>query len=368
MEDSILDNKKKVLIIGGGIFGLSTAIVLGEKGIQVTLIEKNFDVMQGASLVNQNRIHYGYHYPRSTSTAEESLHGLKTFKEFYGESIYGAFDKYYAIAKRGSHINADEFVSFCNEVGLELKESWPKEKLLNREVIDACWLTPEPIFDFHKLKQIAIYRLSKLRNVRIIRNTQAISIERVKDNSFEIKLTNGYRLHADYILNTTYSGISDFAESVKQEPIKGKFQLCVMPILEAEKSVASPFGITVMDGPFCSLMPKGFNQNQFILYHVVHSVVQQHIGHHSVNWSPIDGFVELDIMELSKNFFPILSELKLRDSWITSRIVLPDQELDDARPTLMIEHAPNIFSIFSGKLTTCVDAAINVLKRIESDK
>jgi glycine/D-amino acid oxidase-like deaminating enzyme len=365
MEGNILDNNQRVLVIGGGIFGLSTAIVLGEQGYKVTLIEKNYDVMQGASLVNQNRIHYGYHYPRSTATAEESLQGLKSFKEFYGESINGSFDKYYAIAKRGSHITSDEFVNFCSNVGLDLKEAWPEEKLLNRDMIDACWLTPEPIFDFHRLKQIAIYRISKLRNVRVIRNTKVLSYERQSDDSFNVNLTNGYKLHADFVINTTYSGISDFAESVKGEPIKGKFQLCIMPILEAEKEVAPPFGVTVMDGPFCSLMPKGFNKNHFILYHVVHSVVQQHVGYHSVDWSPIDGFAELDIMELSKSFFPILEELKLRDSWITSRIVLPDQELDDARPTFMMEHAPQIFSIFSGKLTTCVDAANKVLAEIQ---
>ena len=360
-----MDNRERVLIIGGGIFGLSTAIVLGEKGYQVTLIEKNYDVMLGASLVNQNRIHYGYHYPRSTATAEESLQGLNSFKEFYEESIFGSFDKYYAIAKRGSHVSAEEFAGFCDNVGLELKEAWPEEKLLNRDLIDACWLTPEPVFDFHKLKQIAVYRIAKLRNVRVIRNTKALSYEKQHDGSFDIRLTNGYKLHSDYVINTTYSGISDFAEHIKEEPIKGKFQLCVMPILEAEKEVAPPFGVTVMDGPFCSLMPKGFNKNHFILYHVVHSVIQQHVGYHSVDWSPIDGFAELDIMELSKNFFPVLDELKLRDSWITSRIVLPDQELDDARPTLMMEHAPKIYSIFSGKLTTCVDAARKVLSEIE---
>lgn len=364
MVDNISDHKPQVLIIGGGIFGLTNAIVLGEAGYQVSLVEKNYDVMQGASQVNQNRIHYGYHYPRSRATAEESLKGLETFKQFYGESIFDSFNKYYAIAKRGSHVTANEFATFCDNVGLNLKEQWPSEDKLNRDLIEACWLTPEPIYDFHKLKQLAIYRLSGLKNVRIIRNSKTLSIEKQTDNSFIVKLTNGYTLHSDYILNTTYSGISNFAQEIKAEPIKGKFQLCVMPILEAENNNFDPIGITVMDGPFCSLMPKGFNKNHFILYHVVHSVVQQHVGYHSTEWSPIDGFVEMDIMDLSQSFFPIISELKLRDTWITSRIVLPNQELDDARPTLMLNHAPNIYSIFSGKLTTCVDAANELLSRL----
>ncbi len=366
MADNILDSKEHVLVIGGGIFGLSSAIVLAENGYRVTLVEKKYDVMLGASLVNQNRIHFGYHYPRSKATAEESLQGLASFKEYFGESIYGAFDKYYAVARRGSHVNAEEFAAFCSNVGLDLKEAWPEKHVLNKDMIEACWLTPEPVFDFHKMKQIAIYRLAKNRNVRVIRNTEPLTTNRLSDDSFEVQLTNGYKLHVDYILNTTYSGIPDFVEKNKFKPIKGKFQLCVMPILESSKNVDSPYGVTVMDGPFCSLMPKGFNKNHFILYHVVHSVIQQHVGYHSVDWSPIDGFVELDIMEQSRMFFPVLDEMKLRDSWITTRIVLPDQELDDARPTFMLEHEDRVFSIFSGKLTTCVDAGRKVLDYLKN--
>ena len=365
MEDNILDNKEHILIIGGGIFGLTSAIVLAENGYRVTLVEKNYDVMLGASLVNQNRIHNGYHYPRSKSTAEESLLGLESFKQYYGDSIYGNFDKYYAIAKRGSHLNANEFVAFCENVGLDLKEAWPDARVLNKDMIEACWLTPEPIFDFHKLKQIAVYRIAKNKNIRIIRNTEPLTLYRKSDNSFDVKLTNGHKLNVDFVLNTTYSGIPDFAERNKFKPIKGKFQLCVMPILESENPVHQPYGVTVMDGPFCSLMPKGFSENHFILYHVAHSVNQQHVGYQSVDWAPIDGFVELDIMEESRIFFPILDEMKLRDSWITTRIVLPDQELDDARPTFLLEHDDRIFSIFSGKLTTCVDAGHKVLEFIK---
>ena len=114
MEDNTLETNKHVLIIGGGIFGLTSAIVLGEAGIKVTLVEKRYDVMQEASLVNQNRVHFGYHYPRSKVTAEESFAGLGSFKEFYGDSIHDSFSKYYGIAKRGSHVTADEFVNFCD--------------------------------------------------------------------------------------------------------------------------------------------------------------------------------------------------------------------------------------------------------------
>ena len=57
------------VIFGGGIFGLFAANLLGEKGLKVCLIELSDQVFGRASHINQARVHQGYHYPRSLSTA-----------------------------------------------------------------------------------------------------------------------------------------------------------------------------------------------------------------------------------------------------------------------------------------------------------
>ncbi len=59
--------KNKVAIIGAGFFGLSIAFYLKKK-FQVTVFEKNSDILTGASRANQLRFHLGYHYPRSQKT------------------------------------------------------------------------------------------------------------------------------------------------------------------------------------------------------------------------------------------------------------------------------------------------------------
>ncbi|HXD93774.1 MAG TPA: FAD-dependent oxidoreductase [Bacteroidia bacterium] len=356
---------KHILIIGGGIFGLTTAIVLGEKGYQVTVIEKNNDLMQEASLVNQNRIHYGYHYPRSKATCQESLAGLLSFKEFYGDAINASFKKYYAIAKNNSHINAQQFKDFCISLNLPLTEAWPQDGILNRDLLENCWLTPEPIFDFEKLKQLITYRLLKCKNVKIFRNTKVTSLKETTGDK-EVTLSNYIKISCQFIINATYSGLSDLLVQFGRDAIKAKFQLCVMPILEIKKTV-NPFGVTIMDGPFCSLMPKGFEKDKFILYHVTHSVIQQHIGEKSLKWTPIEDIVEMEIMEKSTQYYPIIENMKLIDTWITTRIVLPNQEIDDARPTLIMNNENNIYSIFSGKLTTCVDVAKQVVDLISKN-
>jgi len=364
MEGNTLETKKQVLIIGGGIFGLTAAIVLGEAGLQVTVIEKQKDVMLGASLVNQNRIHFGYHYPRSKATCLESMEGLQTFKEYFGESIHTDFTKYYAIAKNGSHLNASEFYQFCTNLNLSVKEAYPGKELLNRELVEACWITNEPIFDYNKLKQIAIYRIANCKNISVLRNVKPVSIKQTSKQQKKIELSDGTVVVCNTVVNATYAGISEISMLMGQKSIPAKYQLCLMPILEITKPI-KPFGITIMDGQFCSLMPKGTSKNQFILYHVKHSVLQIHTGDQKIEWAPIVDFPELEIIEQSKKFFPILNQMKLCDSWLTTRIVLPEQEVDDARPSLILEHENRIYSLFSGKLTTCVSVARDLLIKLK---
>lgn len=350
-----------IFIIGGGIFGLTASIVLGEAGYDVTLIEKEFDVMKGASLVNQNRVHYGFHYPRSISTCQEALKGLSSFKNYYGESVNNKFQKYYAISKDGSKVSSDEFYKFSKSLDLRIEEKWPSGQILNKKKIDSCWITDEPIFDYYLLKNLAIERARKCKKIKIIRNCQVVGLDGDK-----IVLSNGYKKKFGLLVNATYSDISSVLENLVIPKITGKFQLCILPILKSECSLPN-FGITIMDGPFCSLMPKGFEKNTFILYHVIHSINQEHLGMKKENWLPIIGYPEHDIIDRSKDYFPILDQMKLHDSWITTRIVLPNQEIDDSRPTLVMKNAEKIYTIFSGKLTTCVESAEALLSIVKKE-
>lgn len=50
------------IVIGGGIFGCYAALFLARKGKKVCLLEREAALFQKASLVNQARLHGGYHY------------------------------------------------------------------------------------------------------------------------------------------------------------------------------------------------------------------------------------------------------------------------------------------------------------------
>lgn len=355
-----------VIVIGGGLFGLTTAIVLAEQGLQVTVIEKNLDVLKEASLVNQNRIHYGYHYPRSLETGRESMEGMADFLSYYGNCINDRFTKYYAISKLNTHVNAQEFIRFSRELNIPLEDEWPDSNLLERRGLERCWKVYEPAFDYQTLRVNILERIRKLRNIRIIRNAEILDIQHLSSSMITVKLHNEYLVKGNCLVNATYSGLGGVLKKVLNHDVYAKFQLLVLPILKSRKEI-KPFGITIMDGPFCSILPRGFVEGEFVLSHVKQSVIESDKGFSAPKWNIFDGNIENEIIEACKLYFPILEEMDCVDSWITTKMILPNQEIDDARPTLVLTHAENIFSVFSGKVTTCVSAAKEILQKIDNN-
>ena len=71
---------KKIGVIGGGIFGSEIALELAKNGFSVTLIEKNSNLLMGATSKSVLRLHLGLHYPRDLETAIQSKRGYLNFR------------------------------------------------------------------------------------------------------------------------------------------------------------------------------------------------------------------------------------------------------------------------------------------------
>jgi NADH dehydrogenase FAD-containing subunit len=63
--------KYKVVIIGTVWYGLHSYLFLKNNyydKVEICLLERNHNIFQGCSTYNQNRLHVGFHYPRSLFT------------------------------------------------------------------------------------------------------------------------------------------------------------------------------------------------------------------------------------------------------------------------------------------------------------
>ena len=246
-----------VLIVGAGLFGCSIGEELAKHGIDVTIIDREKEFMQRASKCNHNRMHLGFHYPRSSRTAVQSTNGLLSFMMAYGDAVVNGFPNYYAVAKENSKVEADRFRDFCDEVGLFYVEEMPDKAYINHDFISTSFKCNEPIFDFALLQGIVRKKVNKYSNIKL---------------NFETPFSPSMIDDYDYIVNASYEGINVIHEYLGVEPISLKLQDVVIPILELD---IPRIGLTIMDGPFGSVMPKGVDKGKFLLYDVVESVLEQ---------------------------------------------------------------------------------------------
>ena len=107
------------IIIVAGLYGLYAAKKSIEKGEKVLVIEKDQAPFMRATYINQARVHMGYHYPRSLTTAMKSAGYFKRFLDDYSFCIHTSFDQIYATSAEFSWTGAAEFEAFCKAAGIK---------------------------------------------------------------------------------------------------------------------------------------------------------------------------------------------------------------------------------------------------------
>ena len=69
------------IIIGAGLYGLYSALHCGLKKQRILVLECDTTPFRRATYINQARVHQGYHYPRSVSTAMKSAGYFERFNK-----------------------------------------------------------------------------------------------------------------------------------------------------------------------------------------------------------------------------------------------------------------------------------------------
>ena len=125
------------IIIGCGIYGMYAArqSLKKKSKSKVLILEAEAEPFQRGSYVNQARLHNGYHYPRSYSTASKSAKYFDRFYQDFKEGINDGFEKIYAVASDYSWANGEQFQQFCDNLQVQCDEI-PKQKYFNKNTID----------------------------------------------------------------------------------------------------------------------------------------------------------------------------------------------------------------------------------------
>ena len=346
---------KKIAVVGGGVFGCTAAWVLAKNGFKVDLYEKNNDIMTSASFVNQYRLHKGYHYPRSLETAASSKDSELSFLEAYGDSVYDSdTEQYYAISKRGSLVSALKYKNFLKKLGVSYKIT--ELDILSKDSVSLIIKSSETVFDFKKLKFICAQELDNY-NVNLHLNSD-VKVQDLKDY--------------DIVVNATYANLNHLLPVYDRKEYQ--FELCEKIIVSLPDQYKGK-GVVIMDGPFMSIDPlKGTSYH--VMGNVVHAIHESNTGvfpESSLQFQKLLNNGVISSPEISRfghflssasEFFINIDKAKYIGSMYSYRTVLPDRDYDDARPTLVQQNSETMYSIFSGKIGTCVEAANELLDKI----
>ena len=361
------------IILGAGLYGLDAALSCGRKGQSILVLECDPTPLSRATYINQARVHHGYHYPRSISTAMKSAGYFERFNKDFDFCINNQYNKIYATSSSYSWSNAQQFKNFCHAAAIPCQELCP-DNYFKPGMCDGAFLTNEYSYDVGLLRDYYVENLAALKNVEIRYGAKVCAIEKHQDH-YLVRTEAGEEEKTGFLFNATYAGTNQILDMVGFEKFGIKYELCEIILVEPNETLR-PYGLTVMDGPFFSIMPFGKTGH--------HSLTSVTFTPHTTSYDDVPTFEcqqrcgdHCSTFRLGncdscsarpETAFPYMANLArkyIRDEYgftylsslFSMKPILMSSEIDDSRPTVIREYSrnPTFIGVLSGKVNTVYD-------------
>ena len=340
--------RAKIAVAGAGIYGATIAIRLAEQGHDVRLFDP-LGILHAASVINQFRIHSGYHYPRSPETIVETLEARAEFTAAFEPAIVRNSHHYYAIPHEESQTPPELFERVMAQYHLVCNPCRPE--WMNFGFIDKCYEVDEQIYDPDILRNLVAGRIDAL----------GIPFEQ---RAFTPEMRSDY----DFVVWATY-GMGHSRGLFKI----AKYQVAEKILIELPQELRG-ISLVVVDGPFTAFDPYGSSQrslfgsakntNHWTTTDPWEPVPEPYAGLlNGPGFEPIT-FSRFEAMRKDSALaVPASKDAVYLGSRFTIRVV-ENNPAQDRRTLYMQEPAPGELHIFSGKVVSAVKAARLVCERV----
>lgn len=239
-----------VCIIGAGWYGCHAALLLKRRNIPFRVFDRE-GMFSGASSKNQNRLHLGYHYPRSPQTIRECQEGYSKFLSVYGSHTV-AFDKNYYFIHDTSKTPLQQYQTMFSE---HTEVSLSSIGLHAQNVCDTVLAVKERFIDNRSVEAFLRKELEPF-------------LEICSSPSIVLSDTHAYvnGVEYDFVLNCTnnqYNPIPVLPQATYETFCSFLYRI----------PTECPIGLTVMDGPYFSIYPYDIPNQVYTVTHVVHGIV-----------------------------------------------------------------------------------------------
>ena len=362
------------IIIGAGLYGLYAALRCARKQEHVLVLEADSAPFMRATYVNQARVHQGYHYPRSLSTALKSAGYFERFNRDYGFCVNRCFDQIYATSSRYSWTDGKQFRAFCRAAGIPCEELNP-ETYFREGMCDGAFRTREYTYDAALLRDYMLEKLSEQDGRITVKYSVRITEIEKDGGAFRIRTADGETFRAGFVLNAAYAGVNQVLELAGFEKFGIKYELCEITLCDAGEKLRDT-GFTIMDGPFFSVMPFGMTG--------IHSLTAVAFTPHATCCGALPDFPCMEksggtcsslrlgncntcpakpvsawpyMANLARKYLLDEYSFTYRGSLYSMKPVLMSSEIDDSRPTVIRVYSENpaFVAVLSGKINTVYD-------------
>lgn len=330
----------RVAIIGGGWVGSHLAgTLLAQGGTEIVLFEAANRLFSAQSSTNQNRLHLGFHYPRSFTTIEEQVKGFAQFQKIYPTFSHSVERNIYAIAKTGSLLDFRTFCLILSGHGINFTEiDATSAGLANVEGAVCCH---ERAIDNSVAAAYftCLLGASVRFNHRVRQCVTAGSAAVVDGQLF------------DFVVNATGNHFNPII------PDNFKYEVCILG--KYRSKTFGNRGMTIMDGPFGSVYPCPENgrQGYFLASGVRETVVSSHFDASTAT-------IELDqlraradlpafaktIAEKIQDYYPKFSSTFTLVDVLTAVKTKPREDDDAGRRHFVYADGP-IITVVASKIT-----------------
>ena len=325
VEKSVLSVLKDptINVIGGGWFGCHITSELLKRGYNPSIIEKT-GLFTGVSMHNQNRLHLGFHYPRSYETRDLCYWNFKRFLSSYPGMSTPFNRNLYVVAENQSLLDFETYKLVAKYSRLKYKETMIQPEIQNCGPVG--FEVAEELIDYSKVKSHFQATLSRFTEIRTC--------------------ADPYSETTDMVLDCTYNSFNTLQDCT--------WSYTLSLIYQKNASNTDPIAITVMDGHFCSLYPLCLEKGTFTVTHVKHGLLP-------------DGVEDPLVIQCHKQkmeeamceFYPDFKKLFTFEDYYVSRKCKLKSGCDSRE--LVINTSKNVTSFICGKITGIFDASDSIL-------
>jgi len=361
-----------LVVVGGGFYGCAIALhaVRRWRLQRVLLVEREDALMQRASWRNQARVHGGYHYPRSYTTAFRSRANYSRFLADWPDATRRLRTALYAIARHDSKVTARQFERFARDIDAPLAPA-PADQAawFDPRRIEAVYEVEEAVFDASHLASQAMAELA-VAGIALALGTRVSAINASEEGGLAVDWSRGGetgRWRTGRVINCTYSGLASLLGDGDALGTSLKHEITEMALVRPPAALAE-VAITVMDGPYFSLMPSPAT-GLHTLSHVRYTPHRSWVEDGTIDpYAALDAHAEPSRFERMRRdaalYVPMLASLAYERSLMEIKTVPLRNETDDGRPILFTGH-PRLGGVYS-VLGSKIDNIEDVLERLGS--